>query len=215
MQILQLIKTDTPNVLSRPLKGFFLSIFILMIFFAPYRESWTNLWLTTCDWQQDVWRYVTAHFTHWNINHLIMNMSGLIIYSWLFMDDMKSRRSFYEQVLSLIFILIVIDSYLITCYKLNTYAGFSGILYGLFAFGSIRYWRSNRLICNLVILVLMLQLQPWFETTHFVANQGIIIAKNVHLVGVLSGIPAALLCLYLDKRAQLKPDTKIPSFSKP
>lgn len=209
MQTFQFIKTDPSGVLSRPLKGLFTSVFILMLIFAPYSESWTNLWLTTCDWQQDTWRYVSAHFTHWNMSHLIMNMSGLMIYVWLFMDDMKSKKSVYEQGTSIIFILLVIDSYLITCYKLNTYAGFSGILYGLFAFGSIRYWHSNRLICNLVILVLIMQLQPWFETTHFIAEQGIIIAKNVHLVGVLSAIPAALFCLYIERKARRKSNTHV------
>jgi rhomboid family GlyGly-CTERM serine protease len=171
-----------------------------MLIFAPYNEAWTALWLTHCDWQQDSWRYVSAHFTHWNINHLIMNMAGLMIYIWLFMDDMKSKKAVYEQGLSLVFILLIIDSYLITCYKLDSYAGFSGILYGLFSFGSMRYWHSNKLICNLIILVLLVQLQPWIETTHFVAEQGIVIAKNVHLVAVLSAIPVALVCLYLDRR---------------
>lgn len=199
MQIFQVTKTDSPNLLSPSLKALFISVFTLMIIFAPYSESWTNLWLATCSWQQDYWRYLSAHFTHWNINHLIMNMSGLMIYIWLFMDDMKPSKALYEQSFSMLFILLVIDSYLLTCYKLNTYAGFSGILYGLFAFGSIRYWQTNKLICTLVILVLTLQLQPWFETTHFVAEQGIIIAKNVHLVGVLSAIPAALFCLSIEK----------------
>ena len=131
-----------------------------------------------------------------------MNMSGLMIYIWLYMDDMKPKKSLYEQGLSICFILLIIDSYLITCYKLDTYAGFSGILYGLFAFSAIRYWQANKLICNLVILVLFLQLQPWFETTHFIAQQGIVIAKNVHLVAVLSAIPAALFCLYLDRKSR-------------
>lgn len=200
MQTSQSLQTDSSNILSRPLKRLFFSLFILMLIFAPYSETWTALWLTHCDWQQDAWRYVSAHFTHWNINHLIMNMAGFMIYIWIFMDDMKSKKAVYEQGLSLIFILLIIDSYLITCYKLDSYAGFSGILYGLFSFGSMRYWCSNKLICNLVILVLLLQLQPWIETTHFVAEQGIIIAKNVHLVAVLSAIPAALACLYLDRR---------------
>jgi len=200
MQTSQFLQTDSPNLLSLPLKGLFFSLFMLMLIFAPYSEAWTNLWLTSCDWQQDAWRYVSAHFTHWNINHLIMNMAGLMIYIWLFMDEMKSKEAVYEQGLSLVFILLIIDSYLLTCYKLDTYAGFSGILYGLFSFGSMRYWRSNKLICNLVILVLLLQLQPWIETTHFVAEQGIVIAKNVHLVAVISAIPAALVCLYLDRR---------------
>lgn len=202
MQISQLIQSDSPSFLSRPLKGLFISLFVLMLIFAPYSESWTNLWLTSCDWQQDSWRYVSAHFTHWNMSHLIMNMSGLMIYIWLYMDDMKPKKSLYEQGLSICFILLIIDSYLITCYKLDTYAGFSGILYGLFAFGAIRYWQANKLICNLVILVLFLQLQPWFETTHFIAQQGIVIAKNVHLVAVLSAIPAALFCLYLDRKSR-------------
>lgn len=196
MQISQPTTSESSNTLSRPLRVLFTGLFILMLIFAPYNEAWTALWITTCDWQQDIWRYVSAHFTHWNLSHLIMNMAGLMIYIWLFMDEMKARKSVYEQAFSIVFILAVIDSYLITCYKLDTYAGFSGILYGLFSFASIRYWQNNKLISNLIILVLIVQLQPWLETTHFIADQGIVIAKNVHLVAVLSATPAAFYCLY-------------------
>ena len=194
-------KEPTNANLDMPLKSLFVSLFALMLIFAPYSTSWTQLWITSCDWQQDAWRYFSAHFTHWNLSPLIMNLTGFLIYIWLFMDDMKTKATFYEQVFSITFILLVINSYLVTCYKLDTYAGFSGILYGLFAFGSIRYWQSNKLICNLIILVLILQLQPWFETTHFIEEQGIKIAKNVHLVAVLSALPAALFCLNKEKKS--------------
>ena len=203
MQTSESIKTNVSNRLGTPLKALYSSLFLLMLFFAPYSESWTALWLTTCDWNQDLWRYVSAHFTHWNLSHLTMNMAGLMIYIWLFMDDMNHKSAFKEQSVSILFILVISDSYLLTCYKLATYAGFSGILYGLFAFGSIRYWKSNPLICNLIILVLVLQLQPWLETTSFIAEQGIVIAKNVHLVAVLSAIPVAVFFLFKEKKPRL------------
>jgi len=79
-----------------------------------------------------IWRLLTAHFCHTNGYHLLLNGTGLLVVTALFLDTFKHY--------SILTMMISVGLFISLCLywiepELQWYVGLSGVLHGLFAFG--------------------------------------------------------------------------------
>ena len=84
------------------------------------------------------YRIITAHFFHGNINHLLANISGIIVARY-FLKALKLRSDYF--LFLIIALLIPFQAFICWCVDMFIYGnpmslaiGFSGILFGIDAF---------------------------------------------------------------------------------
>ena len=140
----------------------------------------------------EVWRLLTANFTHTNHNHLYLNLAGFILFILL------CGSSFSVKFLnfSIIFTAVFITSALLLFHpSIQWYVGFSGVLYGLFVTGAVMLaiHREYFLVAGIAALGLFKLIGIW-QTGSSTSTEQLINARvlyEAHGYGVIAG----LLCL--------------------
>lgn len=167
------------------------SIYVLLCFLIFFLPAQTSEWLAyyhTGITQFELWRLITATFSHTNFNHLIMNLVGLIVTLGLFYDTFKKTLISPLIIFSSLFIgfaLFFLEPDVIW------YVGFSGVLHGLFSYGVISdihhkdKW-GYLLAFGLFIKVSYEQLFGAQQSTIVLIDAPVLI--NAHLYGVIAGI---------------------------
>ena len=139
----------------------------------------------------ELWRILSGNFTHTNWVHLAMNASAFAIISYIF------RAHFHAKSYSL---LILILSFTIGiglfATSITWYAGFSGVLHGIFAWGCIRDIQSKTRGGWLLLLGLISKIcwEQYFGGS--VSSEeliGVRVATEAHLIGAITGILYVLL----------------------
>lgn len=101
------------------------------------------------DWIQQVepWRVITAHWVHFNWQHLALNALGLVLCVAIARPDWSIRRWVAYNLLLAIGI-----SALFTWLnsELVWYVGYSGVLFGLFLLAAIELYKTERVIALLL-----------------------------------------------------------------
>lgn len=169
--------------------GFFLSpvlwIALLMVGlqFAGLRDP---LLLETDNlFSAQPWRIVSAHFVHWSDWHLLMNAAGLAILPLL--CDVRWSLARWLLVL-LVLSLSVSAGMVVLAPDIDRYAGFSGVLHGLFLLGLWPSARAGDRIAAACLLYLVGKILvesfsgPLFADPERV---GAAIAYQAHLAGAL------------------------------
>ncbi len=139
--------------------------------------------------QGQVWRLLTANFTHFTLYHLAMNALGLVVVGVLLWPSDRWRA------------LIVATFVISACVGLGLYAfadqthiyrGFSGTLWGLVALGLLFSHRGDPWFARVGLLLLagkiIYEQLPIFDPNYLVESFGAAIASEAHLVGVLSAV---------------------------
>ncbi|MDX1705280.1 rhombosortase [Pseudidiomarina sp.] len=132
------------------------------------------------------WRLLTAQLVHFDQPHLWLNVLGLWLWWLLFIEYLPRWRSW----LWLLPIMLVSSlGHMLGEPDVNIYAGFSGTLYGLFAYGSIRDILGGRYSGWLILVPILgkniydlLYLPPTSD-----------IAVPAHLAGITAGAVIAML----------------------
>ena len=147
------------------------------------------------DWLQSgqIWRGFTGHWVHVGWEHLLLNSAGLAICVGLARPRWSLRCWFTQSVgiglgISLLF----------TAFnpELGWYAGFSGILFGLYLLGAVALFASDRLVAVLmggaiIGKVLLEQLTSIdFDSSALI---GAPVVVDAHLYGLLISIAIALV----------------------
>lgn len=101
--------------------------------------------------QGEWYRMITGHFVHLSLNHLGMNVAGLLLFVGLF----SSMVSVWELLIATASYSLLIAVGMLLDGGIGWYVGFSGVLYGLFVYGVLRDQRST-LITRVVMISLML-----------------------------------------------------------
>jgi rhomboid family GlyGly-CTERM serine protease len=145
-------------------------------------------WIST----GEIWRIVTAHWVHVGWLHLFLNGLGLVICVILTKPGWSIRRWLISSLAMAIGISIMLTLY---NPEVSDYAGYSGVLYGLYVLAAINLFSSDRLVASLIIAAIVIKvLMEQFNFYDF--NTGDIIGAHVvvdaHLYGLLMAIPIAL-----------------------
>jgi len=113
--------------LLQAILAFSILLIILQFFQDELVFNRTNITL------EQWYRVFTGNLVHSNYPHLLLNLSGLWIAGFLFLDSMNVKTF----IISTIFLCIVVGLGLyFFSLELEKYYGFSGALYGLFIFGA-------------------------------------------------------------------------------
>ncbi len=137
------------------------------------------------------WRLITGHFTHTNITHMVMNISGLVALFLL-------HKKYYQEktLLVLVWFMMPVIGVLMYFTPYSSYAGLSGILHGLFAWGIIKDIQnkipfSYALFLGFIVKLVWEYLSLGGRFTFDLIEAHV--AYQAHWAGALIGILAALL----------------------
>ena len=147
------------------------------------------------DWAStgEIWRVVTAHWVHVGWLHLLLNGLGLMVCISLTKPGWSVRRWLTSSVAMAIGISIMLTLY---NPEVRDYAGYSGVLYGLYVLAAISLFRGDRLVAGLIIAAIAIKVM--MEQVNFYDfNTGNLIGAEViidaHLYGLLMAIAIALV----------------------
>ena len=154
---------------------------------------WDNNAIADGQW----WRILTGNFSHTNYPHLVMNLAGLWIISYLFQPSKK------QLVVALLVISLVTGLALLLS-SIQVYVGLSGTLHGLFGLFALREALNGRksswlLVLGLVAKVAWEQLIGPSSTTGELINARV--AIEAHLAGALTGGSMAIISFLMGKKA--------------
>jgi rhomboid family GlyGly-CTERM serine protease len=149
-----------------------------------YQRDWTST--------GEIWRIVTAHWVHVGWLHLLLNGLGLVICVSLTKPGWSTRRWLTGSITMATGISIMLTLF---NPEVSDYAGYSGVLYGLYVLAAISLFSGDRLIAGLIIAAIVIKVfMEQFQFYDF--NTGNIIGTRVvvdaHLYGLLIAIAIAL-----------------------
>ncbi len=143
------------------------------------------------------WRILTGNFSHTNYSHLLMNLAGLWIISYLFQPTRK-------QLISALALISLVTGLVLLLSSIQIYVGLSGALHGLFGLFALREALNGRksswlLVLGLVAKIAWEQLVGPSSTTGELINARV--AIEAHLAGALAGGSMAIVSFFMSKKA--------------
>ena len=135
------------------------------------------------------WRIITGNFVHTNYPHLALNLTGLWIMGFLFSDSFNTKKI----LMSTVFLSTVTGLLLYQFSReLDWYAGFSGVLYGLFFIGAITAITQKDFLFGTGVALLIIGKVLW---GHFMGGSesseeliGVPVATDAHLFGITGAL---------------------------
>ena len=135
--------------------------------------------------QGELWRIFTGNFVHTNYPHLALNLTGLWIMGFLFLDSFDAKKILISSLFLSLFTGLFLYWF---SHSLDWYAGFSGTLYGLFLFGAITAIYQKDYLFGAGIALLIIGRVIW---GHFMGGSessaeliGAPVATDAHLYGI-------------------------------
>lgn len=127
------------------------------------------------------WRLLSGHAIHLNERHLLMNLLGLF-----FVTELLCERTTVPQFMSLIIVSALGVGLLLWLLQpqLQWYAGFSGVLHGLWSGSAGLNWIRDRTRIDLIALLALTVKLAGFNMV--IAD--IPVVPEAHLYGALSGL---------------------------
>jgi rhomboid family GlyGly-CTERM serine protease len=162
-----------------------LSVLMLGLQFFQDALVFKRIEITNGQW----WRIITGNFVHTNYPHLALNLTGLWILGFLFSDTFNSKKI----ILSTLFMSVFTGLFLYWfSTNLGWYAGFSGVLYGLFLVGSVTAIYQKDYLFGFGVAILIVGKVIW---GHFMGGSessaeliGVPVATDAHLFGITGAI---------------------------
>ena len=146
------------------------------------------------------WRLISGNFVHSNTPHLLLNLSGLWIMAFLFIDSLSAKTFIISSLIMSVFIglgLFYLDP------DLLKYYGFSGILYGLFFLGGVTAIISKDYFTGVSVILFIIGKLIWDLVYGGNASSeeliGIPVAVNAHLYGIIGAVVISIF-LYFSQR---------------
>ena len=174
----------------------------LLNIFEPSSSEWFGFYpQLVLDGQW--WRIVTGQFLHTNTNHLLLNLAGITLV-WALHGEYYKR---YRILVLSIGFAVPIGLGLMTFAEYGHYAGLSGILHSLLAYGAVIDIRRGEKTGWLLLTGLTIKLAyeilvgPSSETEKLIDAA---VAYEAHLLGFISGLLLALVVFYLTTNQQIR-----------
>ena len=149
-----------------------------------YQQSWLS--------DGEYWRILSAHLVHVNWQHLVLNAFGLILCMGITSPAWTIRR----WVIYHIFLTLGI-SVLFTLLnpELQWYAGYSGVLYGIFLLAAIDLYQRDKLIAAILLIAISAKI-VLEQVGYFAINSsdfiGVPVIIDAHLYGLSLALSIAL-----------------------
>lgn len=174
---------------TRTLKAF--GLFLVLALGATFGGLADTLVLSpTVAFHREPWRALTHLFVHRDIWHLVMNLGGLVglVYLW------PSLLSCPTHVCRVALPYAMLSPYVAT----GVVYGASGLLHGLFCYGTVMWSFSTRHRSRYAAVLLTgMATKLLSEATGLSMAEGV--AWHFHVLGAVSGSAAGLCCLVLSK----------------
>ncbi len=178
-------------------KNLLISVLLLSVILIIGQWFQSDLFFNRNDIDQGQWwKLLSGNFTHSNIPHLLLNLSGLLILMLLFIDNFSSRTF----ILSTLFLAVIVGLglYFYTP-ELTGYYGFSGVLYGLYFVAAISAILAKDFFTGISVAVLIAGKILWdYVNGGSQASAeliGIPVANDAHLYGFIGSLLIAILLL--------------------
>lgn len=135
----------------------------------------------------EVWRIFTAHITHNNLDHLLVNLAAFVIIFILFDNKLTTYNWFIFFIFSTLFIACC---YLILDAKEANFVGSSSLAYATFSVMGLSNYSTNRFfsaisLSFIVVVVICQQLITEFSLLSILSETDL--ATQSHLYGMISG----------------------------
>ncbi|NHN39058.1 rhombosortase [Pseudomaricurvus alcaniphilus] len=158
----------------------------------------------------EYWRLISAHFTHADGNHLLLNLVGLALVAYLSPHSVTTTR---WLVAVLVCGLAISLGLLLWLPELQWYLGMSGVLHGLLAMALILRLYRGQIYCaaGLGLLALKLLLEQRVAVSSYAHPLiELPVITEAHLIGALGGFLIALLLPILYRQRNRRSDTPTP-----
>lgn len=139
------------------------------------------------------WRLASAHLVHLNAWHALMNLAALALVMVLLHRATSLRQWFVVYVAIAVLVSIAL---LLAEPALQRYAGASGVIHGLIAFGALRRLGAQRLESLILLAGLVIKLGWEARFGASAASETLIgaaVITEAHLYGAICGAVVALL----------------------
>lgn len=165
----------------------------LIVFFAVPAD-WLELQRTAIIDSGQIWRLITAHWTHLGVAHLILNVAGVLLLAEIFDPD-EHWLSWLGCLAGIA--LAVSASLLLVSPELTWYRGFSGCLHGLFIYEAIRCFSRQKWTSFLVLGAIGVKLLVSGFGVGLNDTEELIGAPVIEMAHVSGAVTGALLALGL------------------
>lgn len=138
--------------------------------------------------QHQWWRLLSGHWVHWSAYHLALNVGGLLVWALLCPMHWSAWRWF--GILAFLSLMVSLWLYA-NQPQMTRYAGFSGVLHGLFLLGLVPHALRRDLIAGLCLLYLVgkvLWEQAFGASLSDAARIGAAVATDAHLAGAIGAV---------------------------
>ena len=155
---------------------------VLFIFYGGAPESFA--WYANAEWNQ-LWRLLSAHFVHSDIEHCFWNVGAFIILGTII--EQHSKRSL---LLAIGTGLLAVNGYLLTYYTLNAYVGLSGVLNAVLIVAVFQLCQNpvyrSAAIWTLILSMIKIMVELYSGTSVFTSISWVAVPQ-AHLAGWLGG----------------------------
>lgn len=135
-----------------------------------------------------LWRFITAHLMHTNLNHLLLNLAGLTML-WALHGDHYTPKTYLLAFISSLVVCSLGIYYFDP--SMERYVGLSGILHGIFVWGAIldikKGWSSGYLLL-IGVLAKVAYEQAFGASADVEVLINASVAIDAHLWGTIGGL---------------------------
>ncbi|MEO9586196.1 MULTISPECIES: rhombosortase [Marinobacter] len=175
------------------------------------------LWpASTLEWSREgipdgeYWRLLTGHWVHLGLNHLLLNLAGLLVTGLLFTRHPPLPIWLSYLVLSP---LAISSGLFLAAPELDWYRGFSGCLHGLLVFTALYNIRAETRWSLIILGFLLIKLATEVFLYPAVGENPLVGGRVIvqsHWLGAFAGLAAGLLTLSRAPRVMASPGPPSP-----
>lgn len=167
------------------------ALLLLIVYFSPEKGKLLLTFERELILQGQWWRLLTGQWVHWGVMHTLMNIAGV----WLLWLLFAEYSTGWRYLLVIVFIMLASNfGMLLFDPKIEHYVGFSGTLYGLFAWGAVHDIRHKVPFGWLLLAGVCVKVgyDVIFGAVSLVGQSADNLAVSAHLFGVVGGLLLAL-----------------------
>lgn len=173
------------------LAPFMVSVLLLALFLLPESLRFQLTFERELVTNGEYWRLLSGQFVHLSSGHLWLNIAGIWVMYLLYAEHAPTWR--YPLVVAFLAFASNLGMYLFTP-EIEAYVGFSGVLYGIFAWGAVIDIQKRVKLGWLLLIGVMLKVSWEYFVGPIelgVASVGSL-AVSAHFFGAVGGIILAL-----------------------